>query len=525
MKSSYLLILIFALSNGLSAGQIATGFVYHDINSNNTFDDADKGIQGVLVSNGTDVVATDEDGGYSLEVGEDTILFVIQPKGWRVPVNDLNLPQFYYIHKPAGSPVGLEYAGVAPTGLLPESVDFPLYPSDIGESFSIFAFGDPQPYTEQDANYYKRDIVEEARHIVGPVAGVTLGDIVGDDLDLYTPVNQATALMGLPWWHVYGNHDMNFDAEDPEMTDETFEAVYGPATYAFQIGNVVFIAIDNVLYPNTYTDSFYTGGFTDKQLSFVGNLLKHVPEENLVVTMVHIPLYDEMRDTFIDEHREAFFKLFKNHKFTLSLSAHTHTQNHYFFDAEHDHWPHLDAPHHHYNVGTTSGSWWAGEYDERGIPVTTMRDGVPNGYAIIHFDGNEYIYDWKVANGPEDEVMSIYLPLAVKKTEGWSNAGIGVNVYNGSEQAKVEYRINDGEWREASRWETVDPNYAFERFSRAQTETPTEGRLLPFPSVSSHQWIGRLPINLELGTQTVDVRVTDRFGRVFTASDSYEIVE
>ncbi len=488
--------------------------------------DADEpGIADVLVSNGSEVVKTDTDGNYTLPVTDDTILFVIQPKGWEVPVNEVNLPQFFYIHKPTGSPKQLQYTGVEPTGPLPESVDFPLYKIDDSDEFSIFAFGDPQPYSMEDIDFYRRDVVEQAMLEEGPVAGVSLGDIVGDNLNFFAPINQVTAMMDRPWWHVYGNHDMNFDVEDQEMADETFERVYGPATYAFQIGDVVFIAMDNVLYPNHYTDSLYTGGFTEKQLTFVENLLAHVPAENLVVTMVHIPLYDQSYgDTFVDEHREAFFALFENHKYTLSLSAHTHTQNHHFFDAEHDHWPHIDAPHHHYNVGTTSGSWWRGMKDERGIPVTTMRDGTPNGYAILHFDGNEYIYDWKVANGPDDEVMSIYVPRAVNYKASWSYALLAVNFYNGSEDAKVEYRIGEGDWRTLRKMDTVDPQYAYNRLSVDQTSNPPNRKTLPYPVNSSHLWTARLPTNLDPGTHVVEVKVTDRFGRVFADSTSYRII-
>ena len=505
----------------------AKGVVFEDSNQNRQFDDGENGIGGVLVSNGEAVVETDENGAYTLPISDDTILFVIQPKGWEVPVNEQNLPQFYYIHKPHGSPTSLKFKGTAPTGPLPESVDFPLYRSETeGDAFSIFAFGDPQPASEQDVNYFKEDIVEEARLIEEPVAGVSLGDIVSDDLSLFEPMNTVTAMMGRPWWHVYGNHDMNLDATDPEMTDETFEHCYGPATYAFQIGDVVFIAMDNVLFPNTYTDTPYTGGFTEKQLAFVENLLAHVPSGNLVVTMVHIPLYDEVDDdTFVDEHRDAFFQLFKDHPHTLSLSAHTHTQNHHFFDAEHDHWPHIDAPHHHYNVGTTCGSWWGGPKDERGIPVTTMKDGVPNGYAILHFDGNAYSYDYLVANGPKEEVMNLSVPEVVRKSTGWSNAVVGINFYNGSEQTKVEFRVDEGKWQRARRVKSFDPEYAWERLQEDHSKVPSESGLLPYPESSSHQWFGRLPNHLEAGEHSVDIRVTDRFGRVFEEHTSYSIID
>ena len=38
--------------------------------------------------------------------------------------------------------------------------------------------------------------------------------------------------------------------------------------------------------------------------------------------------------------------------------------------------------------------------DERGIPHTTMRDGAPNGYSIITFDGAKATFDFKASRFP-----------------------------------------------------------------------------------------------------------------------------
>jgi hypothetical protein len=330
--------------------------------------------------------------------------------------------------------------------------------------------------------------------------------------------------MGLPWWHVLGNHDLNFDVKERVHADETFERVYGPSTYAFEIGDVLFLVLNNVIYPNTHTQARYVGGFPEQQLQFVKQLLAHTEPEKLVVSMMHIPLFTESyAETFVDTQRRAFLALFANHRHTFSLSAHTHTQNHHFFTAS-EGWPHPESPHHHYNVGTTSGSWWRGDKDERGIPVTTMRDGVPNGYAILHFDGNQYSYDYKVANGTDGEVMRIHVPRAVHHRDGWSYALLGVNVYNGCDATKVEFRVGEGNWRTTRRELNVDPIYAYERLHRDHIDNPTPVKSLPYPSLSTHLWTARLPTNLEPGLHHVQVRVTDRFGREFSEQVHYRIL-
>ena len=98
------LILIAALTFSIARGVTASGIVFNDRNANSQRDPGKAGIADVLVSNGSDVVKTDSDGRYSLSVTEDTTIFVIKPDGWNVPLNELNIPQYFYINKPEGSP-------------------------------------------------------------------------------------------------------------------------------------------------------------------------------------------------------------------------------------------------------------------------------------------------------------------------------------------------------------------------------------------------------------------------------------
>lgn len=217
--------------------------------------------------------------------------------------------------------------------------------------------------------------------------GITLGDIVGDDLDLFEPYTESVAKVGQPWFNVYGNHDMNFDADSDQYAEETFEATIGPPTYSFNYGNAHFIILDDVVYPRTDGESGYIGGFTEKQLTFIANDLKHVPNDKLIVLAFHIPTFmpDGWGRTFRVEDRRRLFNILKDYPPTLSLSAHTHLQQFHFFDEEKG-WQRIN-PHIHYNAGTTSGDWGSGVPDERGIPPILMRDGTPNGYAMLNLDG------------------------------------------------------------------------------------------------------------------------------------------
>src|SRR5690606_11692403 len=159
--------------------EMASGFVYEDLNGNGKKERKEIGIEKVAVSNGVQVAQTDAQGKYELPVREDQILFVIKPSGYRIPVDEYNLPQYYYIHKPAGSP-DLKFTGVQPTENLPKSVYFPLVPAENKDSFTSLVFGDPQPYTMEEVNFFADGVVAEVEGIQGIEFGLSLGDLVGD---------------------------------------------------------------------------------------------------------------------------------------------------------------------------------------------------------------------------------------------------------------------------------------------------------------------------------------------------------
>ena len=70
-----------------------------------------------MFTDGVEIVKTDKDGKFRIPVSDAIIFFVIKPRNWMTPINDLNLPQFYYIHKPNGSPSNFTFKGVMPLDL------------------------------------------------------------------------------------------------------------------------------------------------------------------------------------------------------------------------------------------------------------------------------------------------------------------------------------------------------------------------------------------------------------------------
>ncbi len=521
MKNTILAAGAILFTLGLSAQNIATGYVFEDSNQNGKKDRRENGIPQIAVTNGQEVVLTNASGKYELPVGDDNIISIIKPSGYNIGKNEDNLPQFFYIHKPEGSPEA-KFQGVTPTGKLPGSVDFALIPSEENEEFTALIFGDPQPYTKEEVEFFARGIVSEVEDIENVPFGLSMGDLVGNDLELFNPYIQAVKKVGIPWYNLLGNHDLNFDAKSDELADETFEAHFGPANYAFNFGKVHFIVLDDVLYPDPRDAKGYWGGFREDQLQFVANDLNHVPKDHLIVLAFHIPISEPDGDNFRDEDRDRLFELLQDYPNTLSLSAHTHIQKQDFFGKE-EGWL-QEKPHHHYNVGTTSGDWYSGKLDAQGIPVSTMRDGTPKGYAFINFHGNEYSIDYKVAGKPKDFQIQVFAPNVVAKGRR-TKAGIFANFFMGTEGDEVMYRIDDGEWKEMMYVEEPDPSYVELVYEWDTTDKLMPGRRSSNPVKSDHLWRGNIPTNLEPGEHTIEIKATDIFGKTHTATSSYRLEE
>ncbi|NUL81912.1 MAG: calcineurin-like phosphoesterase C-terminal domain-containing protein [Armatimonadetes bacterium] len=498
---------IHAYRSSLQQPQIATGYVFHDANNNGRRDSGERGLAGIKVSNQEDIVVTDRDGRYRLPVTDDTILFVVKPKGWRTPISEKMLPQFFYIHKPQGSrPV--RYRGVPPTGPLPGSIDFPLYPQREPRVFKALMFGDTQPRNQQEVDWLAHDVIAEA---IGTNAsfGVTLGDIVFDNLDVFDGMINAIALIGIPWYNVLGNHDINLDSPDDQDSDETFHRHFGPNYYSFDYGSVHFMVLDDV----NWTGQNYNGAFGPKQMRWIKNDLSMIPKNQLVVLMMHIPLVN-VND------RQELYRIIEQRPFALSISAHTHYQEHRFITKE-DGWQGIE-PHHHIINVTTCGSWWSGVPDENGIPHTTMRDGAPNGYAIMTFDGTKYDWEFKAARRPKSHQMNIWMPETVASTET-ANTEVVANVFGGSIKSKVEMSVDNGNtWTPMEKKDMEDPFYKAMK-AIEEGPIPPPGRKLPAIIKSPHIWAARLPANMSPGIKRIRVRTTDMFGKKYEDHRSIRI--
>jgi len=508
-----------------------SGIVFADLNGDGVRQNEEHGIGRVLVSNGLDVAVTDATGRYQLPVRADMDASVIQPSGWRVPVDERQLPQFAYTWKAGGTPESLRFGGLPDPGPLPERIDFPLLPAPEGDTFRCAIVGDSQTYSNEEVGYFRSstvlDLLDEG--LGDGDCMIYLGDVVGDDLGLLDRLLQVGSAVGVPQWLVFGNHDLDFDATDPAHSADSWRRLAKPAYYAFEIGEVSFIALNNVVYPCgeedarrpgrefCLEDQRYNGRVPEIQMQWLENLLTHIPEQRLIVLLHHVPLVsfsDADRPVHQTDNAADIHALLAGRP-ALSLSGHTHTLENLdpgeWYAGWQEHVGVGPLPFRHIIAGAASGAWWQGNFDIDGIPMALQRMGGPRGVVMLDFDGIDYreryrgsrldprrgqwvsfntpaFRDWYQALAewmaiPEAErdpvpPLSIHdLPDVHLVTPEELAAGVFVtaNVWLGSRSTQVRARVGQGEW------------FDLRRTQAGEGEAPLTGALFVDPFAVKRQ--------------------------------------
>lgn len=388
------------------------GRVFEDLNLDGMYQADEPGISGVKVSNGLEVTLSDTYGRYRLPVRSDMNLFVVQPRGWEVPVDGRRVPQFFYIHKEGGSPGDLRFGGLPDSGPAPRTINFPLRRNSTPDHFRAAVIGDSQTYSNREVGYFRDSAINDLINLDGPVPDLLLylGDVVGDDLGLLDRVIRLGAAVGAPQWLVHGNHDLDFDTRSDADSSDTWRRVFGPNYYAFEQGNTLFVVLDNVVYPCGAEDMrrpgrefcgdpdkpTYNGRVPDEQMRWLENLLALTSEETLIVFATHIPFVSFVDPASAKHQTDNLAEIFRlvEGRPALSLSGHTHTmENHapaQFFAGWAEAVGIHQLPFRHIIAGAASGSWYNGDLNYRGVPMSFQPMGAPKGILMLDFDGSEY---------------------------------------------------------------------------------------------------------------------------------------
>lgn len=530
--------------------QLAKGTVFVDRNGNGLRDRGERGVRGVSVSNGIDVVRTNGRGEYQIELAPESILFMSKPAKFDVRVDENNLPQMYYLHYPEGTPAvaDWQYDVIQPTGPLPDSIDFALSPSNVETRFNAMAFADPQARSEEDQDMVREDVVNE---LIGnpfnALFGIVAGDVVNDTLSLYERHNQMFAQIGIPMWNVPGNHDINFESPNDQYANQTFSKHFGPTYYSFDYGQVHVVALNNVQYKGKdqgrYDNTVYRGYIPEAQLEWLKNDLRYVSRDKLILIATHIPLvthaldgqgnrYD-MGDNINTVNLDQLIEILKPFDRIYAIAGHD-TSNSWKVEINHTHGWHGTPWIAHTLAEVRGNGWTRGPRDERDVRAATMQDGNPNGYYVLRVDGTEvqprFIPSGEKGN-LEQRARIVLDPMlagtrdadgnviAINRGELQPGTKVVVNLFDGGERDRVELSLDDKPLVPMQNVLRTDP--FMERQHAEFAGTPDA---FSTPAPSSHIWEYPLPDNLAPGLHKVVVVSEDEFGQQAMETFSFELL-
>jgi len=224
-------LLVLVLDATVSYSAVIEGRVYLDANQNGRWDNGEKGLPGVLVSDGRRVVATDASGRYRLDSDDArALLWITVPRDHR--------PTEKFWRWADGH----------------QSENFGLVRHRQSDDFCFIQITDTHTGNAEALRLFAK----QTSKLPIPIAFVVnTGDLGGDGgLDtkgnrkMYDRYLGATSAFEQPLFNVPGNHDhvcfmsKEADKNDPLYGKGLYRHLFGPMHYSWDWGNVHFVALD-----------------------------------------------------------------------------------------------------------------------------------------------------------------------------------------------------------------------------------------------------------------------------------------
>ena len=482
----------------------------------------DKGVGGVQVSDGYNIVVTDKDGVYQLSSKKaNGYVFITIPSGYEVASTGI-LPQFYQYTRQAAA--------------TPERIDFTLYDAGDQTNHVMLFFGDMHLAggKQSDRTQFARFTADVNAFLSAnaskKVYGLTLGDMTWD-LYWYSKnycfeqyLIDINAIKGMQVFQCIGNHDHDMNATGDWDTAVRYKTDLGPNYYSINIGKVHYIVLDNILCTNS-TPSTNNGDYRSylekvnpDGIAWLRKDLTHVSKSTPVIVAMHAPLYNQNGDLALENANEltGCFSGFQNVRF---LTGHSHKI-----------WNIDSGSIHENNTGAVCGAWWwAGYYNAK---VNVAQDGAPAGYRVMEVKGtqtNSYFkatgkdanhqfrtYDRnKIYLKPSDfdvttyaSECSAYLTQYGKYNTVSTANEVLINVWDYDKTWKVDVTEN-GNKLDVSAVTVYDPLYIIS-YPVLRFNSTTSVSFNPF--ATNHMF----KVRASSPTSTLEIKVTDDEGKTYT---------
>ena len=439
-----------------------------------------RGLAGVAVTDGSNIVLTDSMGRYSLAtLSLSQFVYITTPSGYDVPVASGSIPQFYHTLTPSDS-----------------IYDFHLTPSATDDNRHAFVVHtDVQVTSKADVALFAGQIVPDTRQTLQRLAaegykvfGTDCGDIVGDTPSLFDDYIRACQVLDTPFFRIIGNHDMDYWGRSFETSYRTFSSLFGPTHYSFNCGKAHYIFINDNFYTGFGIN--YIGYIPESTLRWLEQDLNLLPKGSPVFVFMHIPTAES---TDLDHasfnydwlaNVRQFHYMFKDFD-THIVSGHTHFNMNLEFNS------HL----YEHVTAAVCGTWWRTE---------ECMDGTPRGYGVFTVDGERVSWQYKSAGYPSTYQLRAYTPGNAAEYP----AEVVANVWNYDSRWRVELIENGKPTATMKRYTGFDP------ISHAHC---SDKKVVLYdwisPITNPHMFHAR-PRNAAAKLQ---VRATDRFGNVYIA--------
>jgi 3',5'-cyclic AMP phosphodiesterase CpdA len=344
-----------------------------------------KTLSGVQITDGTNIIETDKNGNYSLEVVQgNSFVYYTLPKDYESPIVE-GIPVFFSrLNK----------------DLKTQKVNFELTKSEKSQlRHNMIVWADPQ-VLELDEFNQLQEVIDDVNKTIAsfpadiPFHAISAGDNVFDRLHFFDKYKQMISQVKVPFYQVIGNHDMDYNNRSNELSNKSFTAAFGPSHFSFNRGNIHYVILKDVFY---YGFSYrYIGYIDENQLQWLEKDLKNVRPGSTVVVSMHIPTICEVYEkadygsTLSNSvmNREALYKILSPFN-THILAGHTHTNCH--TQAKPNIVEHVHA--------AASGAWWQGE---------VCTDGSPKGYTVYEIDGDSISWYYKGVAHDKNHQLKLY---------------------------------------------------------------------------------------------------------------------
>lgn len=480
-----------------------------------------RGVPGVVVSDGEAVVKTNTEGTYFLKSSKPHgYVFVSVPSGYEVPSQGV-LPQ---LHKQLLKPKDT-----------PEQVDFTLNKVEGQDRYNLLVLGDIHLAGRNNDRQQFAQFTSEVNSYLAAHKGektyaLTLGDMTWD---LYWTSNKycfeqylsdVNAIKGLQIFHTIGNHDHEMMATGDFNTVAKYKKEMAPTYYSINLGAWHIVVLDDIECTNNGTgDRTYNCSLVNQELSWLERDLAFVPKTTPIIVTLHAPVY-EANGADALTNSSALASILKPYSNVQIITGHTHKMYNVCKDNIYEH-----------NSGAICATWWWTGKLTPGVNI--CQDGTPGGYRILNIDGNDIKWQYKGTGLPlerqftsydrnsMDLSASTYVPkgsafnqtafeqLASKWVGSSSDNLVYLNIWDWDPSWTISVQEN-GQELPVRQVTGHDPIH-LTAYSAKRYNTTEDQKSLNFKtSLTTHLF----EVQASSATSTLEICVTDRFGRKYTQS-------